>query len=50
MLMGLNRRLAPGDHFPLTLTFDHAAPATVEVTVGAVGGMAPMDHGTMPHR
>ena len=38
MLMGLKAPLKQGDTFPLTLTFEHAAPMTVTVTVEAVGG------------
>ena len=33
MLVGLKRGLAAGAHFPATLTFAHAPPQTVEVTV-----------------
>ena len=40
MLMGLKEPLAPGTTFPLTLRFEHAAPVTVQVTVGSVGGMS----------
>jgi periplasmic copper chaperone A len=47
MLMGLKGALKPGDSFPLTLTFEHAAPITITVKVEAAGG-APMDHGSMP--
>lgn len=48
MLMGLTHSLAVGEHFPITLTFAHAGPVTVEVTVqpmsyvpaaGDMGGM-----------
>jgi copper(I)-binding protein len=38
MLMGLKKPLAAGQSFPLTLTFTHAAPVTVEVKVRALGG------------
>jgi copper(I)-binding protein len=50
MLTGLAHTLDAGDRFPLTLTFAHAGPVTVEVTVqpmsytppaaSAPGGMA----------
>ena len=46
MLMGLKAPLKLGDTFPLTLTFEHAAPVTVTVTVetpaGGMGGMGGM--------
>ncbi len=50
MLMGLKQPLHPGDHFPVTLTFEHAPPVTTEVTVGTVGEtMPPMPGmGAMP--
>ncbi len=35
MLTGLKKPLAVGDSFPLTLTFAHAAPVTVTVSVGS---------------
>jgi copper(I)-binding protein len=41
MLMGLKKPLVAGQSFPLTLTFEHAAPMTVDVQVrplGASGG------------
>ncbi|MDR3535838.1 MAG: copper chaperone PCu(A)C [Acetobacteraceae bacterium] len=46
MLMGLTQPLKPGDSFPLTLRFEHAAPLTVTVTVqtGPAGG-AMQGHG-----
>jgi hypothetical protein len=37
MLEGLRQPLKPGESFPLTLTFAHAAPVTVTVAVGAAG-------------
>jgi copper(I)-binding protein len=37
MLMDLRQPLKPGDHFPLTLTFEHASPVTVLVEVGQAG-------------
>jgi copper(I)-binding protein len=51
MLVGLKRALKPGDTFPLTLTFAHAAPltTTVEVRVPAGDGRAAQGNmGTMP--
>jgi copper(I)-binding protein len=41
MLMGLKQPLKVGDTFPLTLTFEHSAPVTVNVPVqtGIGGGM-----------
>lgn len=42
MLMGLKHPLVAGQIFPLTLTFAHAAPVTVDVKVQAVGHAAPM--------
>ena len=33
MLIGLKQPLRPGDHFPVTLTFEHSAPLTVELPV-----------------
>ena len=52
MLTGLVKPLHEGDHFPITLSFAHAAPVTTDVTVekiGAAGPVAmmpgmPMDH------
>lgn len=41
MLMGLSHPLQRGEHFPVTLTFDHAPPVTVEVTVARAGASAP---------
>jgi len=43
MLMGLKKPLTAGESFPLTLTFAHAAPVTVDVTVRALGQTAPME-------
>ncbi len=37
MLMGLKQPLVAGQSFPLTLTFAHAAPVTVDVKVRALG-------------
>jgi len=42
MLMGLKQPLTEGQTFPLTLTFAHAAPVTVEVPVQALGRGMPM--------
>jgi periplasmic copper chaperone A len=42
MLMGLKHPLVAGQSFPLTLTFEHSAPATVDVKIQAVGHAAPM--------
>ena len=49
MLMGLKSPLKAGDRFPLTLTFEHAAPVTVTATVQAAapGGAAEHDHAGM---
>jgi copper(I)-binding protein len=45
MLTQLKQPLKQGDHFPVTLTFTHAAPLTLDVVVGPIGAtMAPMDH------
>ncbi len=48
MFIGLHAPLAEGDRFPVTLTFEHAEPVTVEMTVKAVGAMGSgpgMKHG-----
>jgi periplasmic copper chaperone A len=37
MLMGLKQPLVAGQSFPLTLTFAHAAPVTVDVKVRGLG-------------
>jgi copper(I)-binding protein len=42
MLMDLKHPLKAGDHFPLTLTFEHAPKLTVEVAVQAMGAAPPM--------
>jgi periplasmic copper chaperone A len=44
MMMGLKHKLVAGESFPLTLTFTHTAPITVQVKVQAVGSTPPMDH------
>ncbi len=44
MLVHLKQPLHPGDHFPVTLTFEHAGDVTAEATVGGIGAsMPPMD-------
>jgi periplasmic copper chaperone A len=53
MAMGLKQQLKPGDTFPVTLAFAHAAPVTATVTVQAAGASGPgdamggMDHSSM---
>jgi periplasmic copper chaperone A len=48
MLMGLKHLLTAGQTFPLTLTFAHAAPVTVEVPVQTLGrGMPTPGHEDM---
>jgi copper(I)-binding protein len=47
MLTGLKHPLQPGETFPLTLTFERAAPVTVTVTVEKAGASAPSGHGAM---
>jgi copper(I)-binding protein len=50
MLVGLKHPLTAGQTFPLTLTFSHAAPVTVEVNVQAMGhGTIPMHHDMQKH-
>ena len=41
MLTGLRQPLRKGDSFPLTLTFAHAPPVTVQVRVAGVGAAGP---------
>ena len=55
MLMGLTRPLHVGDHFPLTLTFQHAGAITTDVVVERAGAMradetpaGTMDQGKQP--
>ena len=43
MLMGLKQPLTQGESFPLTLTFQHAAPVTVQVKVAGPGATAAGD-------
>lgn len=47
MLLGLNKSLAKGDNFPITLTFENAPPVTVQVRVEGAGAAAP--DGTAGH-
>ena len=48
MLMGLKQPLVAGQSFPLTVSFAHAPPVTVEVKVQALGRAAPAgDHDQM---
>lgn len=47
MLMGLNRKLAKGDRFPLTLTFEKSGSVTVDVAVQGIAAMGPAGHGGM---
>lgn len=42
MLMDLKQPLKQGETFPLTLTFEHAPPVTVQVAVEATGSAGPM--------
>ncbi len=44
MLMGLKAPLKQGDSFPITLTFAHSQPVTVQVQVEAPGAAGPMMH------
>jgi periplasmic copper chaperone A len=50
MLIGLKQPLKAGDTFPLTLTFQKAAPVTVTVAVQGAGASSPggMNMGAMP--
>ena len=41
MLMGLVQTLKQGDHFPVTLTFQHAGAVTAEAVVAGPGASAP---------
>jgi periplasmic copper chaperone A len=41
MLLGLQHPLKQGDHIPLTLTFAHAPPLTVQVPVARIGANKP---------
>ena len=45
MLMGLRHPLKQGETLALTLTFEHAAPVTVQVPVQAAGASSPAGHG-----
>lgn len=42
MLMHLKTQLKQGNTFPLTLTFEHAPPVTVQVMIEAPGASGPM--------
>ena len=44
MLVGLKQPLVAGQSFPLTLTFSHAAPVTVDVQIQAAGHAPPADN------
>lgn len=48
MLMELGHPLVAGQTFPLTLSFEHAAPVTVEVQVRAIGARAAAGADHMP--
>jgi copper(I)-binding protein len=49
MLMGLKQPLVAGQSFPLTVSFAHAAPVTVEVKIQPLGRAAPSGgHDQMP--
>ncbi|AHJ62684.1 putative exported protein [Granulibacter bethesdensis] len=48
MLMGLKQGLKVGDHFPLTLTFQHAGAQTVDAVV-ATGGNGAHDQHVKDH-
>ena len=50
MLTGLKQPLVAGQSFPLTVSFAHAAPVTVEVKVQPLGrGAAAAGHDQMQH-
>ena len=42
MLMGLTRKLAEGESFPLTLVFEKAGKMQVSVKIGKIGAAGPM--------
>jgi copper(I)-binding protein len=44
MLMDLKKPLNPGDHVPVTLTFEKAGPVQVEAIVAKAGASGPPDH------
>lgn len=46
MLLQLAHPLKQGDSFPLTLTFEHSAPVTVEVRIEQAGAVGATDHGS----
>ena len=41
MLVHLKQPLHPGDHFPVTLTFEHAGEVTAQAVVGSMGATTP---------
>jgi copper(I)-binding protein len=45
MLMELARPLAQGDSYKITLVFERAGRTTIDVKVGGMGDMAPMQSG-----
>ena len=47
MMTGLKQPLTAGQTFPMTLSFAHAAPVTVDVQVRAIGRDAPAGHDHM---
>jgi len=47
MMMDLKQPLKAGDTFPITLTFEHATPITVQASVAPLGASAPMGHDHM---
>ena len=49
MLLGLRQPLRAGQDFPLTLTFAHTAPVTVDVKVQPLGRTNSMDDHTHPN-
>jgi len=48
MLIGLKAPLKEGQHFPLTLTFEHAGKVNVDVVVEKAGAMGPGGMHDMP--
>ncbi|MGE0224843.1 MAG: copper chaperone PCu(A)C [Acetobacteraceae bacterium] len=50
MLIGLSKPLTQGSMVPLTLTFEHSAPVTVQVPVEAAGAPRPSGQGHGQHR
>jgi copper(I)-binding protein len=41
MLLGLKQPLIQGEQVPLTLTFEHAGPVTVQASIAGPGASAP---------